>query len=57
MLSGIKKLFSSGAQRPAQQLNRNDLCWCGSGKKYKRCHLEKDMNKDRIKADACRKYS
>ncbi|MDH5206950.1 MAG: SEC-C metal-binding domain-containing protein, partial [Hylemonella sp.] len=17
---------------------RNDLCWCGSGKKYKKCH-------------------
>lgn len=23
-------------------LNRNDECWCGSGKKYKRCHLEFD---------------
>ena len=22
--------------------NRNDLCWCGSGKKYKKCHLEED---------------
>jgi methionyl aminopeptidase len=22
--------------------NRNDPCWCGSGKKYKRCHLESD---------------
>ncbi|MBI4039663.1 preprotein translocase subunit SecA [Candidatus Daviesbacteria bacterium] len=21
-----------------QKLGRNDLCWCGSGKKYKRCH-------------------
>jgi preprotein translocase subunit SecA len=20
------------------QLGRNDPCWCGSGKKYKRCH-------------------
>jgi preprotein translocase subunit SecA len=20
------------------QLGRNDACWCGSGKKYKRCH-------------------
>jgi len=18
---------------------RNDLCWCGSGKKYKKCHM------------------
>lgn len=21
---------------------RNDLCWCGSGKKYKKCHMEED---------------
>jgi len=21
---------------------RNDLCWCGSGKKYKKCHMESD---------------
>jgi len=20
------------------QLGRNDPCWCGSGKKFKRCH-------------------
>jgi preprotein translocase subunit SecA len=27
--------------RPVQRgpkLGRNDPCWCGSGKKYKRCH-------------------
>lgn len=23
-------------------LNRNDICWCGSGQKYKKCHLEFD---------------
>jgi methionyl aminopeptidase len=23
-------------------INRNDPCWCGSGKKYKRCHLSGD---------------
>ena len=23
---------------PEKNLNRNDPCWCGSGKKYKRCH-------------------
>ncbi len=22
--------------------NRNDLCWCGSGKKYKKCHIDFD---------------
>lgn len=24
-------------------LARNDLCWCGSGKKYKKCHMDDDM--------------
>lgn len=28
---------------------RNALCWCGSGKKYKRCHLETDEEKKRKK--------
>jgi len=23
-------------------LGRNDVCWCGSGKKYKKCHLKSD---------------
>jgi uncharacterized protein YecA (UPF0149 family) len=27
--------------RPA----RNDFCWCGSGKKYKKCHLPQDEKK------------
>ena len=22
------------------KLSRNDLCWCGSGKKYKKCHMD-----------------
>jgi tetratricopeptide (TPR) repeat protein len=26
---------------------RNDPCWCGSGKKYKRCHLLADEQQDR----------
>jgi uncharacterized protein YchJ len=25
------------------KLGRNDPCWCGSGKKYKRCHWRQDM--------------
>ncbi|MCB0186363.1 MAG: SEC-C domain-containing protein, partial [Caldilineaceae bacterium] len=24
------------------QLSRNDPCWCGSGKKYKQCHMKSD---------------
>lgn len=28
-------------------IGRNDPCHCGSGKKYKKCHLEKDEVVDR----------
>jgi preprotein translocase subunit SecA len=24
--------------RAGPKIGRNDPCWCGSGKKYKRCH-------------------
>jgi hypothetical protein len=24
---------------------RNDLCWCGSGKKYKKCHMDSDQKR------------
>ena len=26
-------------------IGRNDSCWCGSGKKYKKCHMQKDSMK------------
>jgi hypothetical protein len=28
--------------RRAERPGRNDDCWCGSGKKYKKCHLRAD---------------
>ena len=28
----------AAAARSGQQIGRNDPCWCGSGKKYKKCH-------------------
>ncbi|MBN1259247.1 MAG: methionyl aminopeptidase [Anaerolineae bacterium] len=34
---------------PLQKLSRNDLCWCGSGKKYKHCHLRLDQEQERAK--------
>ena len=27
----------------AGKLGRNEPCWCGSGKKYKKCHLNEDQ--------------
>ncbi len=30
-------------RKSGPQLGRNDLCWCGSGKKYKQCHMQSDQ--------------
>jgi preprotein translocase subunit SecA len=32
-------------RKAGPQLGRNDLCWCGSGKKYKNCHMASDQQK------------
>ena len=35
---------SAAAVRPPHKLPKpNDACWCGSGKKYKKCHVEADV--------------
>ncbi len=31
--------------RAQLKIGRNDPCWCGSGKKYKNCHLKDDQSK------------
>ncbi len=31
--------------RPAVLPGRNEPCWCGSGKKYKKCHQPEDQEK------------
>ncbi|MES1245780.1 MAG: SEC-C metal-binding domain-containing protein [Acidobacteriota bacterium] len=47
LTSWFKSLFSK-AERPKDVvLGRNDDCWCGSGKKYKKCHLDSDAAKSR----------
>jgi len=32
---------------PVVKPGRNDPCWCGSGKKYKKCHLDADEEAER----------
>lgn len=60
----FSRLFKSGVeedqgQAPPEILPlRNDLCWCDSGLKYKKCHLAQDqvyLEKKRQKAIAARK--
>lgn len=38
----IEELMPQGPVEPAPKRGRNDLCHCGSGKKYKKCHLDDD---------------
>ncbi len=39
----FSKIFQTNGQIPPRILpGRNDLCWCDSGRKYKKCHLIKD---------------
>ena len=30
-------------RRERPKIGRNELCWCGSGKKYKKCHMASDQ--------------
>ncbi|MCS6837090.1 MAG: preprotein translocase subunit SecA [Anaerolineae bacterium] len=36
--------------RKTQKLGRNDKCWCGSGKKYKDCHMREDERANRLQS-------
>ena len=37
----------SQPMKRTEKIGRNDPCWCGSGKKYKNCHMEEDQKKVR----------
>ena len=43
--------------KSAQNMNRNDPCWCGSGKKYKKCHFDSDRKYFMSRGRACRPSS
>ena len=38
-------LRQPGTSAPRRDLGRNDPCWCGSGKKYKHCHMRADRGR------------
>ena len=43
LLDKITKFMTSDGTTPAPpKVGRNEPCWCGSGKKYKKCCFEKD---------------
>jgi hypothetical protein len=47
-LSGLwEEVWEKEARRRLREIGRNDPCWCGSGKKYKHCHLREDQQQAR----------
>jgi len=53
-MSLLRKLFRSPPDY-AQQMGRNEPCWCGSGKKYKQCHHDSDQKHfARVRSAECR---
>ncbi len=41
----LKRLLLGPDSEAIPVLGRNERCWCGSGKKYKTCHLASDDRK------------
>jgi methionyl aminopeptidase len=35
--------ISGSRKTEMRKISRNDPCWCGSGKKYKKCHMDEDI--------------
>ena len=53
LLGKMMNAFAGKEQAaPAVKPGRNDACWCGSGKKYKKCHYGPDGEKAAEKACA-----
>ncbi|MCK4546703.1 MAG: SEC-C domain-containing protein [Candidatus Eisenbacteria sp.] len=52
-MSFLKRFFRR--EGPPADIRRNDPCWCGSGKKYKRCCLESDVKRASSSRAVCGK--
>ena len=53
----IGRVIFKTPPKSAMDMPRNAPCWCGSGKKYKRCHYESDRRHFASKGNACRTYT
>lgn len=40
---GLVELLERFQVEPRSDVGRNDPCWCGSGRKYKKCHLHREQ--------------
>jgi uncharacterized protein YecA (UPF0149 family) len=48
----VNYLVPTADNIPENLPGRNEPCWCGSGKKYKKCHVQVDEEKLRKKTAA-----
>jgi len=48
----LQRLAALMAPKEVPQLGRNEPCHCGSGRKYKKCCLEKDASRLRSEREA-----
>ena len=48
----LERLAALMAPKEVPQLGRNEPCHCGSGRKYKKCCLEKDAGRLRAEREA-----
>jgi SEC-C motif len=39
----LVELLEQHRAEPRRDIGRNELCWCGSGRKYKKCHLGREQ--------------
>jgi hypothetical protein len=52
---GYQVVTTSGGRVKRERdikVGRNDPCWCGSGKKYKHCHMKSDLGQSRRQGGA-----
>jgi hypothetical protein len=53
ILQSISNFFRPAEDSAPEKLpGRNESCWCGSGKKYKKCHIHEDEKKLRKKYES-----
>jgi uncharacterized protein YecA (UPF0149 family) len=45
IFEAVKRVIAGPGHQPLPDLGRNDRCWCGSGRKYKACHMATDDRK------------
>lgn len=53
----IGRVIFKHPPKSAANLSRNAPCWCGSGKKYKKCHYEADRKYFAARGNACKSFT